>query len=320
MHNGTSPGAEGDGRGPHRELQLRGDPAKSPFEKIRQVDEGGEFWSARDLMPEMDYGQWRQFEDAIDRARATCRNSGFDVLDHFADARKITKNARGHRREVPDFRLTRYAAYLVAQNGDPRKAAIARAQTYFAIQTRKQEIAEQAAAQAPTLPAPRRELTNRELAAMVIEEADRADREAQLRIVAESKVAEMVPLVAEVEQHRAKAEYVDAFVDGRQDVTGFRVYCAQIQAPERKFRDHLINRGIIYRKVVSRRFDRAKQAWEPVHEYHPRADYKKWFHLKDQPEAPRHHNGQMRTTLYVTPLGKVKLLDWLKRHPLSGAA
>jgi hypothetical protein len=60
--------------------------------------------------------------------------------------------------------------------------------------------------------------------------------------------------------------------------------------------------------------------WETVHEYHPRSDHKKWFHLKDQPEVRRHHNGQVRTTLYVTPLGKVKILEWLKRHPLGGAA
>lgn len=154
-----------------------------------------------------------------------------------------------------------------------------------------------------------------------------AKQERDGRRIAEAKIKALEPVVAEVYQHRAeldtarpKAEYVDVFVDGRQDVTSFRVYCTQIEMPEQKFRAHLVACGVIYRKQVSRRFDRVKQIWEPVYEYHPRAEYKKWFHLKDQPEAPRHHNGQMRTTLYVSPLGKVKLLEWLKRHPLEGVA
>jgi hypothetical protein len=119
---------------------------------------------------------------------------------------------------------------------------------------------------------------------------------------------------------QSKADYVDAFVDGRQDVTSFRVYCNQIEVPERKFRQHLIDEGLIYRKPICREYKKATGVWETVHEYHPRSDHKKWFHLKDQPEVRRHHNGQVRTTLYVTPLGKVKILEWLKRHPLGGAA
>lgn len=164
--------------------------SSSPFDALRQEDERGEFWSARDVMPHLDYEQWRRFVDSIERAMAACRNSGDRVEDHFAASGKITINARGHKRVLDDYRLSRHGAYLVAINGDSRKDAIAKAQTYFAQQTRKQELAEQAAVE---VPAPRRELSNRELAMMVIEEADRADRAEALAASATAKVAELTP-------------------------------------------------------------------------------------------------------------------------------
>ncbi|GGK61519.1 hypothetical protein Sme01_03260 [Sphaerisporangium melleum] len=129
------------------ELELFGDVAEvSPFDEIRQVDNDGEFWSARDLQPIMEYDQWRRFADSIERAMVACRNSGQRVEDHFAASGKITTNARGQKRVLDDYRLSRHGAYLTAINGDPRKEAIAKAQTYFAEQTRKQELAEQASA------------------------------------------------------------------------------------------------------------------------------------------------------------------------------
>lgn len=312
----TSPESEGENRGGNQELQPYGGVARSPFDAIKHMDELGEYWIARELQGVMTYPNWREFSEVIDRAMAACRNSG-----HASDQAFWPRAQKGTGgRPRADYRLSRFAAYLTAQNADPRKPAVALAQAYFAIQTRKQEIAEERAAKVVDVPTPRRELSNREWAKMVLEEADRADREKELRLVSDAKVEAMVPIVREIEQHRAKSEYVDTFVDGRQDVTSFRVYCTQIEAPERKFREHLIAKGIIYKKPICRRFSRSKGVWVTDDEYHPRAEYKKWFHLKDQPEAPRHHNDQMRTTLYVTPLGKVKIAEWLKRHPISGAA
>jgi DNA-damage-inducible protein D len=111
------------------------------FEGIRQFDESGEeFWSARDLAPVLEYPQWRNFLPVLERARISCRQSGQPVVDHFAELRKMVDIGSGAQREVDDMRLSRYACYLVVQNGDPAKPVIANGQTYFALQTRRQEL------------------------------------------------------------------------------------------------------------------------------------------------------------------------------------
>jgi hypothetical protein len=112
----------------------------SPFDSIRQVSEQGrEYWSARDLQQLLGYKNWREFEDAIERAMIACRNSGQNASDHFGDAPKMIKAGKGATREVKDYHMTRYACYLTAMNGDPRKEEISRAQTYFAIKTHEAE-------------------------------------------------------------------------------------------------------------------------------------------------------------------------------------
>ncbi|MDD3862188.1 MAG: DNA damage-inducible protein D [Candidatus Gracilibacteria bacterium] len=115
------------------------------FEKIKKINEyGKEFWSARDLMEPLGYMEWRKFEGAIGRAKESCGNSGQKIEDHFVGADKMIKIALGTAKEavrkLQDYHLSRYACYLIAQNGDPRKPEIALAQTYFAIQTRRQEV------------------------------------------------------------------------------------------------------------------------------------------------------------------------------------
>ena len=115
--------------------------ATTGFEQIKRVNpHGAEYWSARDLQVLLGYSQWRRFEDAITRAATSCTQSGNDPAHHFADAGKMVTLGSGSQREVPDFHLSRFACYLIAQNGDSRKPEIAFAQKYFAIQTRRQEL------------------------------------------------------------------------------------------------------------------------------------------------------------------------------------
>lgn len=118
----------------------------SPFDRIRRTDANGEWWSARDLQPHLGYLRWERFEDSLSRATVAIRNSGQSADLHISRRRE---NLPGATKPRADYKLTRYGAYMVAMNGDPRKPEVAAAQTYFAVQTRK---AETAAVAAPALP------------------------------------------------------------------------------------------------------------------------------------------------------------------------
>jgi len=125
-----------------KEITLSG-PNKD-FEGIKKINKQGvEYWEARELMRLLGYGKWENFRKIIDRAKDACNNSDQETGDHFPDAGKMVNLGSGSQRKVEDYHLSRYACYLIAQNGDPRKQEIAMAQTYFAVQTRKQEIFQQ---------------------------------------------------------------------------------------------------------------------------------------------------------------------------------
>lgn len=142
------------------------------FEKSIQKEEatGLEFWLARDLQELLGYAKWENFIKVIDKARKSCKNAGFEPSDHFLDVRKMVSLGLGATREIDDIALTRYACYLIAQNGDPSKDAIAFAQTYFAVQTRKQEIIEKRIAETERLNARRKlTLSEKELSGIIYE-------------------------------------------------------------------------------------------------------------------------------------------------------
>ena len=114
------------------------------FESIKHVDDdGNEYWYARELQKVLEYTEWRKFNGVIEKAINSCKTSNYVASDHFVGTDKMINLGKGGQREVPDYKLSRYACYLIAQNGDSRKKVIALAQTYFAIQTRKQELLEE---------------------------------------------------------------------------------------------------------------------------------------------------------------------------------
>ena len=112
------------------------------FEDIKHMDEGGEYWFARELQEVLGYVQWRNFDKVINTAMIACKISGHIVSDHFADLSKMIILPKGAKRKVLAYKLTRYACYLIVMNGDPRKEVIANGQTYFAVKTRQQEFQE----------------------------------------------------------------------------------------------------------------------------------------------------------------------------------
>ena len=113
------------------------------FEDIKHIDENGdEYWNARELMPLLEYTEWRKFKGVIIKAIINCKSSNYKALDHFVGADKMVYIGSNTKRNINDYKLSRYACYLIVLNCDPRKKVIALAKTYFAIQTRKQELSD----------------------------------------------------------------------------------------------------------------------------------------------------------------------------------
>ena len=153
------------------------------FEAHAQQTEGGvEYWLARDIQHLLGYTKWDNFLNVVSKAKTACEVSGHKVSDHFADVGKMVDLGSGSQREVDDLMLTRYACYLIAQNGDPKKQEIAFAQTYFAVQTRRAELIEQRLLEAERVSARQKlSATEKELSTVIYEQTGGADTFALIR-------------------------------------------------------------------------------------------------------------------------------------------
>lgn len=259
------------------------DTARSPFEQIKRTTEAGtEYWSARDLMPLLGYETWRRFEESITRAKFTAVNQYQPIESLFVGTVKKSEGGR----PAEDIHLARYACYLVAMNGDPRKPEVAAAQSYFAIQTRAAEVQ-----------APPAKPSGAELLAMAVIEA-------QAMIAAkDQQIAELEP----------KADYVDTFV-ADEDLIAFRTLASDLKIGENELRAILLDRKWIY-KQESSRWSEKEQRKKMIYRYSAMAEKKKYFHAVLVHDAPR-FRGEVMHTLKLTPEGAVavnRLITQLRR-------
>lgn len=246
----------------------------SPFDAIRRVrPDGSEYWSARELMPLLGYEQWRRFDEAIDRAVASCRNASVYAGDHFLQVVQRVGAGNLGDQGRNDYSLSRFACYLTAMNGDPRKPEIAAAQAYFAVKTREAETRE-------AIEIPRSFAEALELAAKQARELEQAEQRAE---VAEHRVLELVP----------KAEAHDAFLTAPMSDRTVGQVAKLLDWRECDLRGFLLDEKLIFVR---------KRPCDGRREYNYMATNKAHF---TQVETRVHHEDLSHNhfTLYVTPRG-----------------
>jgi len=234
----------------------------SDFEsRAKQTENGVEFWLARDIQHLLGYTDWRNFMQVINRAKAACEISGHRISDHFVDANKMVTLGSGSRREVADMMLTRYACYLIAQNGDPRKEEIAFAQTYFAVQTRKLEIIERRILETERISA-RRKLadTEKELSGVIYEQTGSDRNFGLIRSKGDKALfgytTEQMKRKWKVPKSRALADFAPTIVlkakDFATEITIFNAKANQMQTGREISGEHITNNESVRNTLIER--------------------------------------------------------------------
>lgn len=227
----------------------------------RQTENGVEFWLARDLQHLLGYTDWRNFLQVVNRAKVACEVSEHRILDHFVDANKMVSLGSGSQREVPDMMLTRYACYLIAQNGDPRKEEIAFAQTYFAVQTRKLEIIQKRILETERISA-RRKLasTEKELSGVIYEQTGSDRNFGMIRSKGDKALfgytTEQMKNKWEVPKNRALADFAPTIVlkakDFATEITIFNAKANQLQTEQEISGEHITNNESVRNTLIER--------------------------------------------------------------------
>lgn len=223
---------------------------------------GVEYWLARDLQVLLGYAHWRSFEAVIDKAITACQNSGYDPKDHFAHARKMVDLGSGAKREIDDIALSRYACYLIAQNGDPAKEQIAFAQTYFAVQTRKQEVIERRLAEAERVGARRRlSRSEKELSGVIFERLGDGESFARIRSKGDTalfggRTTQDMKRKLAVPAGRPLADFLPTITikakDFANEITNFNVKQNDMRTETRITGEHVRNSEEVRRLLVDR--------------------------------------------------------------------
>lgn len=227
----------------------------------RKTDSGIEFWLARDLQSLLGYSKWDNFLNVVSKARTACEVSGHETADHFADVGKTIAMPKGAEKEVPDIMLTRYACYLIAQNGDPKKQEIAFAQTYFAIQTRKAELIEQRLLEAERVSARKKlTLTEKELSDMIYQQTGGNQNFALIRSKGDhalfGKNTQAMKSQWSVPDNRPLADFAPTIIlkakDFATEITLFNAQEHQMRTETAISKEHITNNEAVRKTLLER--------------------------------------------------------------------